>query len=63
MLKLKDLPNTQGFEFVGIAKDGNEIPCYVHNSLDSGYIVLSCHTNNRMYDKLKGWKKVSSVKS
>ena len=57
--ELKDLPNKQGFEFVGITSIGNEIPCYVHRSTTGCYIVLSAYTDRRIYSELIGWRELN----
>lgn len=57
MKNLKDLPNESGFEFVGIKHDGSKVDCFVKFSFEGQYVVLSKHTNNRMWGELKGWVK------
>lgn len=53
--ELKDLPSQQGFEFVGVKRGGGYVYCRIHNSLDSGYVILTQHSNRRIYDELIGW--------
>ena len=53
---LKDLPNEQGFEFVGVTFSGEEVDCFVHKNFAGKYVILSLYTRQEMFGKLKGWK-------
>lgn len=57
MNKLKDLPNQQGFEFVGITHSNERINFFIHNSLESGFIAIRESDRSRVYEQLKGWIK------
>lgn len=54
---LKDIPNEHGFSFIGVKRDGSEVDCYVHNTIDSGHVVMTCYTLKRINGDLVGWKK------
>lgn len=63
MFKLDSLPNKHGFEFVGIKKDGTEIDCWVYKEVVGTHVVLSMHSNNRVFSELKGWKHENSTRT
>ena len=50
------LPNEQGFEFIGIKKDNTEVDCRVVFDVTGSYVVITQHTNERVFNQLKGWK-------
>lgn len=54
MKQLKDLPNSNGFVFIGICYDNSEIVCHIRSN-GSIYIILDMN-NEPSYSKLKGWK-------
>ena len=57
MLPLADIPNQEGFEFTGICKDGNKIPCIVHRDSVGIHCAYSLIDDLKCYDKLMGWEK------
>lgn len=61
MNDLASLPNKHGFEFIGIMKDGTELECWVYKEVVGTYVVLSEHSNRRVFDELKGWKHENST--
>jgi len=52
---LKDIPNREGFSFVGVTKFGEHIHCFVKKSFEGSYVVLSEVNNERVFSKLTGW--------
>lgn len=52
---LKDIPNREGFSFVGITRSGEHINCFVKKSFEGSYIVLSEANHERVFSKLTGW--------
>ena len=63
MKPLRDLPNREGFRFVGIDLDGNRHDCIVVKD------AIGCHTVHRVSDnepfffKLYAWRKSISAGS
>jgi hypothetical protein len=54
MKQLKDLPNSNGFTFIGVCHDNSEIVCHIRSN-GSIHIILDMN-NEPAYSKLKGWK-------
>ncbi len=50
-LALADIPNTAGFRFVGITKDGREVACTVSRDTASG-----CYTLGPIFSSLAAWR-------
>lgn len=44
------LPNVDGFEFVGVRRDGTRIPCRVGRGADGRYTI-----HGGLYAELVGW--------
>ena len=55
MRELKDLPNTEGFRFIGITKLGNRLPCIVARS-EGIFRAMDCGTGAPIYNNLVGWE-------
>lgn len=55
MNKLIWLPNTEGFKFVGITHEGEEIDCTVKRISCGTHQVVDCE-GKLVFHKLKGWR-------
>lgn len=55
MNNIKDVPKQEGFEFIGICKDGSEISCIVKKNILGQYRVYEI-LNDPITDELEGWK-------
>lgn len=55
--ELGDLPNQEGFRFVGVMADGTEVACVV--SRDEAGLHRACRegTGEWMFPRLNGWRK------
>lgn len=56
--EMGDLPNQEGFKFIGLLADGTEVPCIV--TRDATGLHRACHreTVEWMYPRLNGWRPV-----
>lgn len=55
MKKLAELPNQEGFEFIGIDEDRNEFLCVVAKNSVGCHCVYEKSTKNPCFMKLSGW--------
>lgn len=51
MRKLEDLPNLEGFKFIGVRHDGTLAQCYIIKDANGIHIIGGAAT----YKELKGW--------
>jgi|WetSurMetagenome_2_1015567.scaffolds.fasta_scaffold875047_2 hypothetical protein len=51
--ELKDIPNIDGFELVGLNKDRKEVACYVKIGSDMCYHIEGCDYNTLISWRLK----------
>jgi len=53
---LRNLPNKEGFEFIGVKADTNElVNCKVCKDKDGFHYVTNVNTQERCFKKLIGW--------
>ena len=54
-LRLIDLPNREGFKFIGVCKDDTEMECYVWKD-ETGCHTVRDREGNRVFKQLKAWR-------
>lgn len=54
--KLSDIPNREGFQFIGIKENGQEIACVVMRSPVGYFSVYTADSLVPCWCELKGWK-------
>jgi len=57
MKHLKDIPNQQGYAFIGITKDDQRIDCIVIKDVVGCHVIVNEYTKERIFHNLKGWQK------
>lgn len=61
MLDLADLPNENGFRFVGVTKSGDRLPCMVLFDHHAGiFRAYDNGTGEPIFNSLKGWERDES---
>ena len=63
MRQLRDLPNTAGFEFIGIDRSGNEHDCIVRIDPVGCYSVYRKQDGAPFFMSLLMWRKASDVRA
>lgn len=51
---IRDLPDVEGFEFIGVDKDGREVLCRMRQLVTSGKFYIAGTT---AFTELIGWKR------
>ena len=55
MRKLRDLPNKEGYKFIGVCKDDTLLFCEVGKDKTGLHCAYDSETNEKCYYRLKGW--------
>lgn len=56
--ELGDLPNQEGFRFIGVLADGTEVSCVVKRDEVGMHRAHHGETGEWMYPRLNGWRPV-----
>ena len=60
---LDSLPNQEGFEFIGVDKDGVELVCVVYKNVLGCFGVCEKENKQPCFMRLVGWKRLIQPKT
>lgn len=52
---LADLPNTDGFRFTGLRKDGSKLQCVVKVDKTGMHLAVCVESGRKVFNELRAW--------